>query len=71
MRLRGQIDDQVDVRLTIDELVLLKNLMHEVCNRMHFTENDFPTIFGVSRGEIEALLLRTNAVLERLRLMSE
>lgn len=71
MRLRGQNDDQVDVRLTIDELMLLKNMLQEVCNGMHFTDNDFQTIFGVNRAEAEGLLLRTNSVMERLRLISE
>ena len=70
MRLRGESDDQVDVRLSIDELVLLKHVLHEVCNGMHFTENDYQAIFGVSRAEIEALLLRTTGVLDRLRLTS-
>ncbi len=71
MRLRGQNDDQVDVRLSIDELVLLKNVLHEVCSGMHFTENDFQAIFGVNRAEAEGLLLRTTGVLDRLRLISE
>jgi hypothetical protein len=70
MRLRGENDDQVDVRLSIDELVLLKNVLHEVCNSMHFTENDYQAIFGVSRAEIEGMLLRTTGVLDRLRLAS-
>jgi hypothetical protein len=71
MRLRGQSDDQVDVRLSVDELVLLKNLLHEVCNGMHFTENDLQTIFDVNRAEIEGFLLRTRSVLDRLQLNSE
>jgi hypothetical protein len=61
----------VDVRLSLDEFVLLKNVLHEVCNGMHFTENDFQAIFGVSRAEIETLLQRTTAVFDRLRLTSE
>jgi len=71
MRLRGQDDDQVDVRLSIEELVLLKNMLQEVCNGMGFSDNDFVTIFGVNRAEAEALLLRTTGVLERLRLFPE
>jgi hypothetical protein len=71
MRLRGQSDDQLDVQLNIDELMILKSVLHEVCNGMQFTEDDFQTIFGFNRGEIEALLLRTSQVLERLRLPSE
>ena len=71
MRLRGQSDDQVDVRLSIDELMLLKNVLHEVCNGMHFTDDDFQTIFGFTRGEIEGMLLRTTSVLDRLRIASE
>ena len=71
MRLRGQDDDQVDVRLSVDELMLLTNVLHEVCNGMHFTENDFQTIFGASRREVEALLRRAASVLDRLRLTLE
>ncbi len=71
MRLNGQSDDQLDVRVSVDELVLLKTVLHEVCNGLQFTENDFQTIFGFSRGEIEGLLLHTNGVLDRLRLASE
>jgi hypothetical protein len=71
MRLRGQSDDQVDVRLSIDELVVLRNVLHEIVHNMHFTENDFPAIFGVTRSEIEVLLLRSTHVLDGLRLTSE
>ena len=71
MRLRGQNDDQLDVRLSIDELVLLKNMLHEVCNGMHFTEDDFQAIFGATAAEVEGLLRRATSVLERLRLISE
>jgi hypothetical protein len=71
MRLRGQDDDQLDVRLSIDELMLLKSVLHEVCHGMHFTDGDFQTIFGFTRGEVEGMLLRTTSVLDRLRLTSE
>ena len=71
MRLRGQNDDQVDIRLSIDEFMLLKNMLQEVCEGMHFTENDFQTIFGTNKAEIEALLRHANNVLERLRLITE
>lgn len=71
MRLQGQDDDQIDVRLSIEELVLLKNMLYEVCNGMGFTDNDFQTIFGANRSEAEALLLRATGVLERLRLLPE
>ena len=71
MRFRGQSDDQIDVRLDIDELMILKNVLHEVCNRMQFTEDEFQVIFGFNRAEIEALMLRTANVVERLRLPSE
>jgi hypothetical protein len=38
---------------------------------MHFTENDFQTIFGTNKAEMEALLRHANNVLERLRLITE
>ena len=53
MRLRGHNDDELDVSLSIDELVLMKNVLHEVCNGMDFTEADFQAIFGASRREVE------------------
>jgi len=71
MRLRAQQDDLVDVRLTIEELMLFRSVLREVCEGMHFTENDFQTIFGVTRAEAEGLLLRTSKVIERLRLTSK
>jgi hypothetical protein len=71
MRLQGQSDDQLDMRLSVDELVLLKNVLHEVCNGMHFTDGDFHTIFGANRGEIEGLLRHANGVLTHLRLIAE
>jgi hypothetical protein len=71
MRLRGQNDDQVDIRLSIDEFMLLKNMLQEVCTGMHFSDNDFRTIFGVNRAEAEGLLRRADGVLERLRLIAE
>lgn len=71
MRLRGQSDDQLDVRLSIDELMLLRNVLHEVCNGMHLTEGDFQAIFGASRGEIDALLRHATGVLDRLQITSE
>jgi hypothetical protein len=71
MRLQGQNDDQVDIRLSIDEFVLLKNMLHEVCTAMEFSDDDFLAIFGVNRAEAEGLLRRTENVLERLRLIAE
>jgi hypothetical protein len=71
MRLRGQDEDQIDVRLSIDDFMLLRRVLHEVCNSMHFTDNDFVAIFDTQRGEAEMLLLRTNAIMDRLRLVPE
>ena len=71
MRLRGQDDDLVDVRLTIDEIMLLRTVLQEVCTGMNFTDNDFQTIFGINRADAEGLLLRTSQVIDRLRLTSK
>ena len=71
MRLRAHEDDLVDVRLTIEELMLFRSILREVCEGMHFTENDFQTIFGIHRADAEALLLRTSKVIERLHLTSK
>jgi hypothetical protein len=68
MRLLGQVEDQVDVRLTIEELILLRNALNEFCNGMHFTENDFQVILDSRRSDVEALLLRLSNAVERLSL---
>jgi hypothetical protein len=71
MRFRGQNDDQVEVRLSVDELVLIKKVLNEVCHGLQFTDNDFQAIFGVARGELEVFLQRTTNVLERANILTE
>jgi hypothetical protein len=71
MRLLGHVEDQVDLRVGFDELMLLRTTLFEMCNGMHFTENDFQTILGTSRAEAEALLRRMDGVLDRLGMSAE
>jgi hypothetical protein len=71
MRLRAQDDDVIDVRLSLDELMLIRSVLREVCEGMHFSDNDFQTIFGINRADAEGLLMRTTNVIERLRLDSK
>lgn len=71
MRLRGQDDDQLDIRVSVTELVLLRSLLQEVCHGMSFTESDFVTIFGASRQEVEGLLQRSTQVLTQIGLHAE
>ena len=66
MRLNRQLEDQAEVRLSIEELVILRNALNEFCNGLQFTENDFQTILDVPRAEAEAVLLRLNTLLDRL-----
>jgi len=61
-------EDQVDVRLSFDELVLVNNALRELCFGFHLSDRDFENILGVPRYEAEALLRRTQGALERLRL---
>ena len=68
MRFLGEAEDQVDLRMSVDELVLLRNALHEMCNAMHFTENDFHNILGVQKAEAESLLRHLEAIADRLRL---
>ena len=68
MRFLGQVEDQVDVRLSLDEIVLLRNALHELCEEMQFSDNDFATILGVQRGEAAALLRRIDTLVDRLQL---
>ena len=71
MRLRGQDDEQLDVRLSVNELVLVKNVLQEVCHNMTFTEGDFLAVFGSSRQEVEGLLQRSTNILDQLGLLAE
>jgi hypothetical protein len=70
MRLHRQIEDQVDLRLSVDELAVLRNALNEFCNGMHLSEDDFLAILDVARPEAEAVLLRLEAMLERVRFRS-
>ena len=71
MQFRGQDDDQVEVRLSVDELVLIKNVLNQVCHGLQFTDNDFQAIFGVTRNELDVFLQRTVTVLERANILTE
>ncbi len=71
MKLISQSEDQVEVRLNLSELVLLRNVLNEVCNGMHFTDNDLAAIFDMSRADAQELLLHFNSALERLDLLPE
>lgn len=71
MRLLGHEEDQVDIRLGTDELLLLADTLREMCGGVAITDADFDAIFGVSRSEAEALLLRIDGVLERLGMVAD
>ena len=66
MKLVGQDDDQVDVRIALHELISLSNMLHEVCHGFTFSDQEFQDIFDVSRADAEALLRRMSVVLDRL-----
>ncbi len=66
MRLLAQEDDQADLRVALHEIVLLTNMLHEVCRGFSFTDQEFQDIFDVSRADAEALLRRMDIVLDRL-----
>ena len=66
MRLLAQEDDQADVRVALHEIVLLTNMLHEVCRGFSFSDQEFQDIFDVSRADAEALLRRMDVVLDRL-----
>ena len=71
MKLIGQLEDQVEVRLSLDELVLLRNVLNEVCHGMHFTENDLAAIFDMNRSDAEDLLMHLSNALDRLHILPE
>lgn len=71
MRLIGRLEDQVEVRLSVEELVLVRNILHEMCNGMHFTERDFQVILDANRAQAEELLLRISTAIDRLRILPD
>lgn len=66
MKLLGQEDDQVDVRVALHEVIFLTNMLHEVCERFTFSDQEFQDIFDVSRADAKVLLRRMDVVLDRL-----
>jgi hypothetical protein len=71
MRLRGQDDDQIDVRMSVDELMLFRNVLNQVCNQMDFSDSDLQDLFGANRLEMEALLQRSTSMLSHLGLLAD
>ena len=71
MKLIGQAEDQVDVRLSVEELILLRNVLNEICNGMQFTDNDFVAILDIQRSEAEHLLMHLGNVLDRLQMLPD
>jgi hypothetical protein len=71
MRLINQAEDQVDLRFSLEELILLRNVLNEICNGMQFTDNDFVAILDAQRPEVEGLLLRFTTALDRLQILPE
>ena len=69
MRFLARDEDQVEVRLSVDELMLLKSALHEMCNGMQLGENDFQAILGAQRADAESLLRRIAGILDRLHLV--
>lgn len=66
MKLRGYDDGMVDLRLDLEEVVLLRNVLREVCHGFDLTERDFHRIVGFPRGEATHLLMRIGTALERV-----
>lgn len=71
MKLISQAEDQVEVRLSLDELVLLRNVLNEICHGMHLTDNDFVAILNTQRSEAEDLLMHLSNALDRLEILPE
>lgn len=71
MQLIGQTEDEVEVRLNLEELILLRNALNEFCNGMQFTDNDFQTILDTRRADAEDLLRRIGVALDRVALLRE
>ena len=71
MRFISRQEDQIDIRVSAEEMVLLHKVLDEVCNNMHLTDDDFQTIFGIFRPEAEELLRQLHNALERLHLIVE
>ena len=71
MRLLHFEDDYADLRLSVDELVLLSNALDEICSGIDYDEVEFADRIGVDRSEAEMLQRRLLGVLERLGISLE
>lgn len=61
-----KVDKTAEIRLSIDELSALKNVLDEVYNAIYISE--FKTRMGVSREEVMALSNAILQAIEELRL---
>ncbi len=59
------------MRLTLDELILLRNVLNEICNGMQFTDNDFQVILDAHKSEAHDLLMRLSSALDRLKILPD
>lgn len=71
MRLLSYEDDYADLRMSVDELVLLSNALDELCNGIEYDEMEFAERIGVDRSEADMFRRRLLDVLERLGITLE
>jgi hypothetical protein len=71
MKLLGSDDGHADLRIGIEELILLHTALQEICHGFQLSDRDFQEILGVQRGEATALLRRFGGVLDRLDVLEQ
>ena len=66
MKLLAKGDDQVDVRISLADLILIANMLNEVCHGFALEDDEFLNIFDAPRSEFLSLLRRVDTILRRL-----
>lgn len=69
MEILSESSETADIRLSIDELNILKNALNEVGNTLYVSE--FKTRMGVSREEAIALAQSISSLLEKINLSNK
>jgi hypothetical protein len=71
MKLIDQNEDQVDLRISVAEFVLLTTALDEICHGFQLTDRDFQEIVGAHRNDAASLVRRMTQILERLGVLAE
>ena len=62
MNLLNMDIDRADIRLSHDELDMIRNVMNELCNGVRIEDWEFQTRIGWNRATVQGLLNQLNGV---------